>query len=180
MAAKASPKASPLARSFLFTLSLWHRPHLRFSDFPIDASSRALECKSMPSSNNTAVSRAITFLGIALLVASDAAVLVDSQTKGRFEFIDAHFGLVLIAIAVSVVLSYIGLIGWAKHLRKQGRCMLGATVLFLPVAICLWASLTADTNVHGPIYIFVLPMIPVSILGLILLFVGAVTPRDSF
>jgi hypothetical protein len=71
----------------------------------------------------------------------------------------------LIAIATSVLLLFASLIGWAKHLKRRGRGVLGVIVFFSPIAICLFASLIGGTNMHGPFYLFVVPLCPVSFLG---------------
>jgi hypothetical protein len=64
--------------------------------------------------------RVVAISGIGLLAISLAAVGVDFATMGRFDFIADHYQFFLIAIATGVLLLFVGLIGWAKHLGKQG------------------------------------------------------------
>jgi hypothetical protein len=97
---------------------------------------------------------------------------------GHFEFIADHYLLFLIAIGIGVLSLFVGLIGWAKQLGRQGRTVMGAIVFIAPVATCLLASLIGGTNVHGPFYLFLLPMIPVSVLGVALLLMAAAAPRS--
>jgi hypothetical protein len=122
--------------------------------------------------------RVVAISGIGLLAISLAAVGVDFATMGRFDFIADHYQFFLIAIATGVLLLFVGLIGWAKHLGKQGRTVMGTIVFIAPIATCVLASLIGGTNVHGPFYLFLLAMIPVSVLGLALLLMAAAASRN--
>jgi hypothetical protein len=122
--------------------------------------------------------RAVAISGIGLLAIGLGAFGVDFLTMGHFDFIAAHSLLFLIAIGIGVVSLFVGLIGWAKQLRRQRRAMMGGFLFVAPVAICLLASLIGGTNVHGPFYLFLLPMSPVSLLGLALLLMSAAPPRS--
>jgi hypothetical protein len=55
---------------------------------------------------------------------------------------------------------------------------MGTIVLTAPIATCVLASVIGGSNVHGPFYLFLLPMIPVSVLGLALLLMAAAAPRN--
>lgn len=122
--------------------------------------------------------RAVAISGIGLLAISLGTFGVDFVTMGRFEFIDNHSQFFLIAIGIGVSFLFVGLIGWAKHLGRQGRAIMGTIVFIAPIATCVLASLIGGTNVHGPFYLFLFPMIPVSVLGLALLLMAATAPRN--
>jgi len=122
--------------------------------------------------------RAIANCGIGLLTIGLGAFSVDFVSRGRFELIDDHYQLFLTAISIGLLATLLGLIGWAKHLGKQGRARIGVITFCAPIAVCLLGGLIGGTNVHGTFYLFLFAMTPLSLLGLVLLFMAAASPRN--
>jgi hypothetical protein len=132
----------------------------------------------MPNQNRAAFWRTVAITGIGVLAVSLGAFGIDFVTIGRFEFISDHYELFLLGIGAGVLLLFVGLIAWAKNLGKQGRTTMGTVVFIAPIATCVLAAFISGTNVHGPFFLFLFAMIPVSVLGLALLLMAAAAPRD--
>lgn len=80
-----------------------------------------------------------------------------------------------VAFLGGILILSIGLLGWASVLRKQDRTRLGVRALLALLGFFVIGLLVGGTNLHGPIAFFFLPVIPVSITGLIILLMAAMT-----
>jgi hypothetical protein len=106
------------------------------------------------------------------------AFLADYAAKGGIDFIDEHSGLFLLAILIGMLISLVSIVGWAKRLDRHDRGKMGAILCLAPVGVCIVGSLIGGTNVHGPFILIFLPMFPISVLGLALLILVAVSARE--
>jgi predicted membrane channel-forming protein YqfA (hemolysin III family) len=70
---------------------------------------------------------------------------------------------------------FVGLIGWAKCLDRHARIRMGIFLLLAAIGVCILGSLISGTNVHGPFFLIFLPMFPISVMGLVLLIVVAIS-----
>lgn len=97
----------------------------------------------------------------------------DFVTRGEVSFISDHYEVFLLAIVAGAALLLISLIGWAVVLGKTGRSRIAFFTLTLPIAVILIGYAIGGTNIHGPFYIFLLPMAPLLIVGIIVAIMAA-------
>src|SRR5579875_2509258 len=76
--------------------------------------------------------KAASLVGTGLLAIGTAAGYVDIATGFAFPFISNRSEIFLLSIAVGLLVSFISLIGWAKHLPRAGRIRLAAVVFVAP------------------------------------------------
>lgn len=132
----------------------------------------------MPSQKKAAVWRAVALGGLGLNVIGIGGLCIDYIAVGGVEFVDEHIQFFLLAILLGALALYVGLIGWAKSLDRPGRVTMGAALFIAPIAVCLLASMTVGTNVHGPFFLIFLPLLPISVIGLVLLLFLAASPAS--
>jgi hypothetical protein len=133
----------------------------------------------MPDARKASIWRAIALCGAGLVVIGITAFLADFLSVGRlFSFFNDNYELFLLAIALGVLALIGGLIGWFKYLNRSGRSRMGLTVMVLPIGVCVIGGLIGTTNVHGPFFLMVIPMVPVSLLGLVLLVVALMSRSE--
>jgi hypothetical protein len=99
------------------------------------------------------------------------AMAFDFVTMDQFDLV-RYYEYFFAAILVGLLSLIVGLIGWAKQFDRGRRISIGTIVLIAPVLICFVGYLIGGTNVHGPFYLFFLPMIPVGLVALIILLMG--------
>jgi hypothetical protein len=97
----------------------------------------------------------------------------DYAFRGGIDFIDEHFGTVLIIALAGMLLCVISLIGWGISSTKSKCAGIGIVAILASVSVCIAGSLVGGTNVHGPFYLIFLPMLLVSLSGMILLLIAA-------
>jgi len=105
--------------------------------------------------------------GISLIAVGIAAAYVDIATQ--FDFFSSRFEAFILAILVGVVMAFVGLIGWAKHLKPGARVRLAGFVFAAPWIAGLLGYPIAGTNIHGRAALLIFVMIPAAILALVLL-----------
>jgi hypothetical protein len=113
-----------------------------------------------------------SIVGICLIVIAITAGYVDVGTHFRYEFVSDHFDIFLIAGLIGVAASSVGLIGWAKLLKRGARVRMACLVFVLP---CIAAGLFAGNNIHGPGALILVLIIPASILVLVLLLMAGLS-----
>jgi len=123
--------------------------------------------------------RVIALLGIALIVIGIGAAYLCDTTRFDFEFISDHFDLFSLGILVGIVLSFIGLIAWAKQLARQGRALMAVLVFLSPWLIMLLAYPIAGANMHGGAGLVGVLTIPASILAIVLFFMAVAAPKAN-
>ena len=111
-------------------------------------------------------------VGAGLVVFGLCAIAFDFVTMDQFDLV-RYYEYFFLAILAGLLFLIVGLIGWAKQFDRGRRISIGTIVLIASVSICLVGYLIGGTNVHGPFYLFFLPMIPVGLVGLIILLMGA-------
>ncbi len=127
----------------------------------------------MPNSRKIAFWRTAFLTGGALLLVGLGSMYTDYSFRGGIEVIDDHFGAVLSASIVGMLLSAICLAGWAKQLRRRGRAKIGALTSLISVVICGLATTIGGTNVHGPLFFLCLLIFPVFLVGLLVWLIAA-------
>ena len=127
----------------------------------------------MPESRAKEVWKILAITGICLPVVGLGAVGLDFVTRGRFEFISDHYEIFLLAIPIGVALLLVSLIGWATVLGKTGRTRIAFFTLVVPIAVILIGYALGGTNVHGPFYLFLLPMAALFIVGIVVAIMAA-------
>jgi TM2 domain-containing membrane protein YozV len=110
----------------------------------------------------TRIWKPLTFSGLGLITLGFGGFCVS------FFFTGINYSALFIAIGIGLLCLFIGLIGLATRLEKQQRRNIDSLLLFLPVAICVYAGLM-NPNVHGIFPLFFLASILACILGIILL-----------
>jgi hypothetical protein len=113
--------------------------------------------------------KATAIVGICLIIVGIAAGYVDVATHFRLEFLSDHFNIFLIAVLVGVLASSVGLIGWARLLKRCARARMVGLVFVSPWITVLLGYPIAGNNIHGPSALVLLLIIPGSILAVILL-----------
>jgi hypothetical protein len=129
----------------------------------------------MASANGIAVWRALTLSGAALAAIGLGAFLLDFASIGDFLWLEEHLDQFFFAIPIGILVVFVGAIGWARHLERSRRVTLAGIVFIVPVSVCALVGLFASTNVHGPFFLFLLPIAPALLLSLILLMMPAGT-----
>lgn len=124
---------------------------------------------SQPSSSS--FWKAVVFVGTSLVLTGLCAIGLDFVTMGAFDF-DRYYGYIFLAILAGLLCLIVGLVAWAIQLDKRRKVSVGTTVFAVAVLVCLAGSLIGGTNAHGPFYLFVLPMIPLALVGLFILLMG--------
>jgi hypothetical protein len=120
----------------------------------------------MPESRAKAAWKMLAVSGMCLVVIGLGAFGADFIAIG-IPFIDRHSDVFLLAIAVGMLLLLVSLIGWAAVLGKTGRSRIAFFTLTVPIAVVLIGYAIGGTNVHGPFFLFLLPMVPLIVVGLI-------------
>jgi hypothetical protein len=110
----------------------------------------------------------ICFTGIGL-----GAMGFDFVTRGEVSFISSHYEVFLLAILVGAALLLISLFGWAVVLGKTGRSRIAFFTLTGSVAVVLIGYAIGGTNAHGPFYLFLFPMTPLLIVGVVVAIMAA-------
>ena len=111
------------------------------------------------------------FIGVALVVLALCAIGMDVVTMDQFDLVRCYEYFFL-AIVVGLLSLVVGLIGWAKQLDRARRISIGTIALIASATVCFIGFLIGGTDVHGPFYLFFLPMLPVGFVGLIVLMMG--------
>jgi len=124
---------------------------------------------------DASVWKALALSGAVCLFIGFGALLVDYRVYGGVDFIDQHIGIFQLAILIGMLALFVGLIGWAKCLDRYARIRMGIFLLLAPICVCILGSLIGGTNVHGPFFLIFLPMFPISVMGLVLLIVVAIS-----
>ena len=96
------------------------------------------------------------------------ALCLDYAVNGGIDFIDDHFQLFLWANLAGLILCVVSILGWARHLDRRGRVVIGAATFLLSVGIGIIGNLIRPYDVHGPFSMLFLTLLPTSILGLVL------------
>jgi len=113
--------------------------------------------------------KVISILGGSLIAIGIAAGSVDVATRFEFDFISRDFGIFILAILVGVVLAFVGLIGWAKRLKRGARARTAGLVFAAPWIGGPLGYPIAGNDLHGPAALLLLVIIPAAILALVLL-----------
>ena len=109
----------------------------------------------------------------AVLLLGQSLMCADYALRGGINFIDEHFGTILIVSVAAMLVCAISLIGWGISSTKSKCAGIGVASIVASVAVCILGSLVGGTNVHGPFYLIFLPMLFISLSGLILLLIAA-------
>jgi hypothetical protein len=110
-----------------------------------------------------------SIFGVSLIAIGVAAGYVDVATHFRFQFLSDDSGTFILAILVGLLLVFVGLIGWAKHLKPGTRARRAGIVFAAPWIALLVGYPIAGNNIHGPGAILLVMIIPATILAVVLL-----------
>ena len=112
--------------------------------------------------------------GVSLTAIGISAGYIDVGTKFAFPFISDHFNIFLLSIAIGLLFSFVGLIGWAKGLSNAATIGLAATVFAFPSLVGALGYSIAGTNIHGPAALVMYVVRPVAtLLAVVLLIMAA-------
>ncbi|HZP05075.1 MAG TPA: hypothetical protein VFB43_09255 [Terracidiphilus sp.] len=115
----------------------------------------------------------LVILGISGTSIGLGALGFDFATIGQFAFISDNYEVSLLAILVGAGLLLVSLIGWAACLGRIGRTRIAFFTLTVPLGVILIGYALGGTNVHGPFYYFLLPMVPLILVGLVVAIMAA-------
>jgi hypothetical protein len=87
--------------------------------------------------------------GICLIAIGIGAGYFDEATNFGFEFISDHFGIFLDCASIGIVLAFIGLIGWVRHLKSGTRKQMAGAVFAAPWFGCALGYALEGLNIHG-------------------------------
>jgi hypothetical protein len=121
----------------------------------------------------------VAVVGIGLIVIGAAAGYVDVGTRFKFEFISDYYEVFGLALLVGTLLSFIGLIGWARHLERQYRVRMAGLVFAFPWIAVLLGYPIDGINVHGAAPIVLMLIIPATVLSVVLLLIPAMKLGNS-
>jgi hypothetical protein len=103
---------------------------------------------------------------------------IDIGTNFRFDLTD-YYGTVFVVGAVATLCCFVAVIGWARHLGRQGRVLLAIAILLWPWAILLIGYPFAGTNIHGPAAPVPVMIWPASIFSVVLFVMAGVAERKT-
>jgi hypothetical protein len=124
-------------------------------------------------STSLATWKAVAILGMGLIAMGILAGYLDVATHFRFEFISDDFDSFILAMAIGVILSFIGLIGWAAQPGTQRRGLMAGLVFIAPWIVLLLGWPIGGNNIHGPAALVMLLILPASILAFVLAIMAA-------
>jgi len=119
--------------------------------------------------------KAGAIVGATLTLTAVAAGYVDVATHFRFNFLSDYFGTLLLAGLIGVVMSSVGLVGWARRMGRGSKARMAGLVFISPWIVFLLGYPIAGDNVHGPAMLVVVLMIPAIVLAVILLIMAGLT-----
>jgi hypothetical protein len=93
--------------------------------------------------------RTTATVGVSLIVIGLGVLFIDSGTNDLFEFISHNSEAFGDAFVVGVFLSFVGLIGWAVHLRRKIGARMAANVFAWPWITLLIGFGVDGLNMHG-------------------------------
>jgi hypothetical protein len=113
-------------------------------------------------------------VGTILIIVGVSAGYVDMITEFRYPFISNRFGIFLLSTIVGILMAFVCVIGWARHLRPSTRAKVAAIVLPVPWLALMAGYPIAGANIHGPATLLMFMVGPASVLlGLVLLIMAA-------
>jgi hypothetical protein len=127
----------------------------------------------MPVTSASTVWRAITTLGLFLIVLSLGSLFLDFMGVWDLTLFLADW--MPVALLAGALLCFVGGIGWARHLGRGARISMAVVVCAVPGA----AFLIVGTNVHGPGPLVGLLFAVGSILALVILFLPRSKPETK-
>ena len=131
----------------------------------------------MPELRAKEVWKTLAIIGVNFAVIGLGAMGFDFATRGQFAFISDHYEAFLLAILVGMAILLVSLIGWAAVFGKTGRTRIAFIALTVPFGVILIGYALGGTNVHGPFFLFLLPMAPLILVGLVMAVMAASTGR---
>jgi hypothetical protein len=111
----------------------------------------------------------IAIVGVCLVAVGISVGYIDVATHFRFEFLSDDFDIFLLALLIGVLLAFVGLIGWARHLQSGARARMAGLVFASPWIAGTLGYPIDGFNIHGPSALVLLLIIPASILAVVLL-----------
>jgi hypothetical protein len=130
------------------------------------------------SSNDSTRWKPVTFSSAVLVSLCLAFGYIDVGTHFRLDLTD-YYGTIFVIGAVAALCGCIAVIGWARHLGRQGRVLLAIAVLVWPWAVLLIGYPFAGTNIHGPAAPVLVLIWPASILSLVLFVMAGVAEGNT-
>jgi hypothetical protein len=121
----------------------------------------------MSNPRKTGFWRTASLAGGAFLLVGLGSMYADYAFMGGIDAIDEHFGVVLLVSIAGMLLCAISLVGWAKQLRSGGRAKVGAFTSLISIVICALGVTIGGTNVHGPLVLLGVLIVPVLLVGLL-------------
>jgi hypothetical protein len=121
----------------------------------------------MSEAKSTTAWKLLTYGGASLLIAAIGTFGADFATMGQYELIGTHDGFFLLAIALGTSILLVGLIGLASQRRRQSRPTIVAGTIVIVITIWLVSLLLRFSN--RPFVHFLWPLIPLSIIGIVLI-----------
>ena len=116
--------------------------------------------------------KVVALTGVGLLVFGLGAVGLDFATMDHLDLAE-YYGVFLLAILIGAICLPVGLIGWAAQSGKHERARLSASTLAVAAVVWMIGYLLGGTNVHGPFYLFAIPMFFLILVGLALAIMAA-------
>ena len=119
-------------------------------------------------------------LGSAFLIClCVSAGYVDVLTHFRLEFISDYYDVIAMTGLIGAIVCVVSLVGWAKHLTREGRVGLAFSVLLWPWAMCLIGYPIDGINPHGAAAPLLISIVPASILSIVFFVMAAASKRDT-
>ena len=103
---------------------------------------------------------------------------LDIATHFSIDLTD-YYGEIFVIGTLAALCCCIAVIGWARHLHRQGGVLLAIAVLPWPWAILLIGSPFAGTNYHSPAAPVLVSIWPASILAVVLFVMARVAKENA-
>lgn len=120
--------------------------------------------------------KAVAILGVLLILSGVVSAYVEVASRFRFETFSQNYGIFLPAMLIGVILTFVGLIAWARLIHRAARVRMAGLVFISPWIVGLLGYPVAGENIHGPAALLVLLLIvPAALLSVVLLVMAGLT-----
>jgi hypothetical protein len=130
------------------------------------------------SSNESTLWKPVALLSAALVSLCLALGYLDVATHFSLDLTD-YYGAIFVIGALAGLCCCTAVIGWARHLGRQGRVSLAIAIVLWPWAILLIGYPFAGTNIHGPAAPVLVLIWPASILSVVLFVMAGLAERKA-
>jgi peptidoglycan/LPS O-acetylase OafA/YrhL len=110
--------------------------------------------------------KATAILGALLILSGIVSAYVEVATRHRFDSFSHNPYVFLPAMLIGVILTFVGLIAWARLIERAARVRMAVWVFISPLIVSLLGHPITD---HGPAVLVLMLILPAALLSVVLL-----------